>query len=66
MFSLLRAEAMKILKNYVLMGFLVLVVPVGQAAFLAISIRIGTAFMPLFCPMAKITCSLILESFELL
>ena len=41
MFSLLRAEATKILKNYVLMGFLVLLVPVGQGAFLVVSIIIA-------------------------
>jgi hypothetical protein len=41
MFSLLRAESMKILKNWVLMGFLVWLVPVGQGAFLMISILIA-------------------------
>ena len=41
MFSLLRAESTKILKNYVLMGFLVLLVPVGQGTFVMLSIIIA-------------------------
>jgi hypothetical protein len=41
MFSLLRAESIKILKNWVLMGFLIWLVPVGQGAFLLISIVIA-------------------------
>jgi hypothetical protein len=41
MFSLLRAEAMKVLKNKVLVVFLVWLVPIGQGAFLMISIIIA-------------------------
>ena len=41
MISLLRAETNKIIKNWVLMGFLVLIMPVGQAAFLAVLIIIA-------------------------
>ncbi|MFC1936467.1 ABC transporter permease [Chloroflexota bacterium] len=41
MFSLLRAEWMKVVKNRVLMGFMVWIMPVGQGAFLVISIIIA-------------------------
>jgi len=41
MLSVLRAEAMKVLNNKILMGFLVWLVPVGQGAFLMISIIVA-------------------------
>jgi hypothetical protein len=52
MVSLLLAEAMKILKHRVLMGFLVWLVPVGQAAFLAISIFVALLSKESARPMA--------------
>lgn len=52
MISLLRAESEKILKNFVLMGFLVWIMPVGQAAFLAISIVIALLSAESARPMA--------------
>lgn len=41
MINLLRAELMKVIKNKVLMGFLVWLMPVGQGAFLVISIIVA-------------------------
>lgn len=38
MFSLMRAETMKVLKNRMLVGFLIFLVPIGVAVFLMISI----------------------------
>ena len=52
MVSLLRAESTKILKNFVLMGFLVWIMPVGQAAFLVISIIIALLSKESARPMA--------------
>lgn len=52
MVSLLRAEAMKVLKNRVLTGFLVWLVPIGQGAFLLISIVIALVSKESARPMA--------------